>query len=136
MYLLYYMYLIYDTVCIQYQLNRELGLDGNLGGVNDVELRFLGGQVAAHLGRQLVLQLRDAPGAVDDTHAIGLHVARHVLIPECVARVPVSFGGLGVRLCSRKVASVFPTVRNRPRECGKALHNGECVWSGPERVSS
>ena len=35
--------------------------------------------------------------------------------PECVARVPVSFGGLGVRLCSRKVVSVFATVRNRPQ---------------------
>ena len=35
--------------------------------------------------------------------------------PECVAMVPVSFGGLGVRLCSRKVVSVFATVRNRPQ---------------------
>ena len=35
--------------------------------------------------------------------------------PECVARVPVSFGGLGVRLCSRKVVSMFATVRNRSR---------------------
>ena len=35
--------------------------------------------------------------------------------PECVARVPVSFGGLGVRLCSRKVVSMFATVRNRPQ---------------------
>ena len=35
------------------------------------------------------------------------------VFPECVARVPVSFGGLGVRLCSRKVASMFATVRNR-----------------------
>ena len=33
--------------------------------------------------------------------------------PECVARVPVSFGGLGVRLCSRKVVSMSATVRNR-----------------------
>ena len=32
------------------------------------------------------------------------------LFPECVARVPVSFGGLGVRLCLRKVVSVFATV--------------------------
>ena len=37
------------------------------------------------------------------------------LFPECVARVPVSFGGLGVRLCSRKVVSVSATVRNRPQ---------------------
>ena len=36
-----------------------------------------------------------------------------VFVPECVARVPVSFGGLGVRLCSRKVVSVSATVRNR-----------------------
>ena len=35
------------------------------------------------------------------------------VFPECVARVPVSFGGVGVRLCSRKVVSVFATVRNR-----------------------
>ena len=39
--------------------------------------------------------------------------------PECVARVPVSFGGLGVRLCSRKVVSMFATVRERsqPSAC-------------------
>ena len=37
------------------------------------------------------------------------------VFPECVARVPVSFGGLGVRLCSRKVVSMFATVRNRPQ---------------------
>ena len=35
------------------------------------------------------------------------------VFPECVARVPVSFGGLGVRLCSRKVVSMFATVHNR-----------------------
>ena len=68
------------------------------------------------------------------------------LFPECVARVPVSFGGLGVRLCSRKVVSVFATVRNRsqpsatvrnrPRDRRKALHSGECAWSDPESVSS
>ena len=39
-----------------------------------------------------------------------------LLFPECIARDPVSFGGLGVRLCSRKVASVSPTVRNRLRD--------------------
>ena len=33
--------------------------------------------------------------------------------PECVARVPVSLGGLGVRLCSPKVAFATATVRNR-----------------------
>ena len=38
-----------------------------------------------------------------------------LLFPECVARVPVSFGGVGVRLCSRKVVSVSATVRNRPQ---------------------
>ena len=64
--------------------------------------------------------------------------------PECVARVPVSFGGLGVRLCSRKVVSMFATVRNRPqpfatvrnrlRERRKALHSGKCAWSDPESV--
>ena len=35
------------------------------------------------------------------------------LVPECVARVPVSLGGLGVRLCSPKVAFATATVRNR-----------------------
>ena len=52
--------------------------------------------------------------------------AKPCFIPECVARVPVSFGGLGVRLCSRKVVSVCATVRNslhvrrnRLRECDK-----------------
>ena len=54
--------------------------------------------------------------------------------PECVARVPVSFGGLGVRLCSRKVVSMSATVRNRLRERRKALHSGECIWSDPENV--
>ena len=32
---------------------------------------------------------------------------------ECVARVPVSLGGLGVRLCSPSFAFAFATVRNR-----------------------
>ena len=68
------------------------------------------------------------------------------LFPECVARVPVSSGGLGVRLCSRKVVSVFATVRNRSQPSAtvrnrlrvrrKALHSGECVWSGSESASS
>ena len=38
---------------------------------------------------------------------------RELIFPECVARVPVSFGGLGVRLCSRKVVSMSATVHNR-----------------------
>ena len=54
--------------------------------------------------------------------------------PECVARVPVSFGGLGVRLCSRKVVSMSATVRSRLRVRRKALHSGECTWSDPESV--
>ena len=37
----------------------------------------------------------------------------HVLFPECVARVPVSLGGLGVRLCSPSFAFAVATVRNR-----------------------
>ena len=66
--------------------------------------------------------------------------------PECVARVPVSLGGLGVRLCSPSFAfatatvgnrpQVFASVRNRLRVRRKALHSGERVWSGPESVSS
>ena len=60
----------------------------------------------------------------------------YIIFPECVARVPVSFGGLGVRLCSRKVVSVSATVRNRLRVRRKALHSGECTWSDPESVSS
>ena len=59
-----------------------------------------------------------------------------IVFPECVARFPVSFGGVGVRLCSRKVVSVSATVRNRPRDRRKALHSGECAWSDPESVSS
>ena len=35
------------------------------------------------------------------------------VFPECVARVPVSLGGLGVRLCSPKVAFATATVGNR-----------------------
>ena len=35
------------------------------------------------------------------------------LFPECVARVPVSLGGLGVRLCSPSFAFSVATVRNR-----------------------
>ena len=35
--------------------------------------------------------------------------------PECVARVPVSLGGLGVRLCSPSFAFAFATVRKCPQ---------------------
>ena len=45
--------------------------------------------------------------------------------PECVARVPVSLGGLGVRLCSPSFAFATATVRNRPQPsataCGDAV---------------
>ena len=68
------------------------------------------------------------------------------VFPECVARVPVSLGGLGVRLCSPSFAFATATVRNRPqpsatvrnrlRDRRKALHSGECVRSGPESVSN
>ena len=57
--------------------------------------------------------------------------------PECVARVPVSLGGLGVRLCSPSFAFAFATVGNRPQPFAtvgnrlcvrrKALHSGERV---------
>ena len=60
----------------------------------------------------------------------------HGFIPECVARVPVSLGGLGVRLCSPSFAFAAATVRNRLRYRRKALHSGECVWRGPEAVSN
>ena len=41
---------------------------------------------------------------------------RLVLFPECVARVPVSLWGLGVkRVCSLDVAFTVATVRNRPQ---------------------
>ena len=53
------------------------------------------------------------------------NMAVDIFFPECVARVPVSFGGLGVRLCSRKVVSMFATVRERPPAtatvCGSAI---------------
>ena len=39
-------------------------------------------------------------------------------------------------VCDRNRSQPFATVRNRPREGRKALHSGECVWSGPESVSS
>ena len=38
---------------------------------------------------------------------------KKLLFPECVARVPVSLGGLGVRLCSPSFAFATATVRNR-----------------------
>ena len=38
-----------------------------------------------------------------------------MFFPECVARVPVSLGGLGVRLCSPSFAFAVATVRNRPQ---------------------
>ena len=37
------------------------------------------------------------------------------LFPECVARVPVSLGGLGVRLCSPSFAFAVATVRKCPQ---------------------
>ena len=41
-----------------------------------------------------------------------------LIIPECVARVPVSlWGSGGLRVCSLDVAFTFATVRNRPRDC-------------------
>ena len=56
---------------------------------------------------------------------------------------PFHIGGLGVRLRSPKVAfsvrnrpQPSATVRNRLRVRRKALHSGECVWSGPESVLS
>ena len=48
-----------------------------------------------------------------------------MFFPECVARVPVSLGGLGVRLCSPKVAFATATVGNRSQPfatvCGDAV---------------
>ena len=38
-----------------------------------------------------------------------------LLVPECVARVPVSSWGFGGRLCSQKVVIATATVRNRPQ---------------------
>ena len=87
---------------------------------------------------------------------VGFILFFSVVFPECVARVPVSLGGLGVRLCSPSFAFAFATVHNRRqpfvtvrnrrqpfatvgnrlREGRKALHSGECVWSGSESVSS
>ena len=39
-------------------------------------------------------------------------------------------------VCGRNRSQVSATVRNRLRDRRKALHSGECVWSGPESVSS
>ena len=42
-----------------------------------------------------------------------------VFFPECVARVPVShFGGLGVRLCSPKLA---PCCQQSATVCGRSV---------------
>ena len=71
--------------------------------------------------------------AVDTLHKVAVEGS---IFPECVARVPVSLGGPGVRLCSPSFAFAVATVRNRLRDRRKALHSGECVWSGPESVSS
>ena len=49
----------------------------------------------------------------------------HAVFPECVARVPVSLGGLGVRLCSPSFAFAFASVRKCPQvsatACGDAV---------------
>ena len=39
-------------------------------------------------------------------------------------------------VCDRNHLQPSATVRNRPRVRRKALHSGECGWSGPEIVSS
>ena len=39
-------------------------------------------------------------------------------------------------VCDRNRSQVSASVRNRLRDRRKALHSGECVWSGPESVSS
>ena len=39
-------------------------------------------------------------------------------------------------VCDRNRPQPSATVRNRLRDRRKALHSGECVWSGPESVSS
>ena len=44
-----------------------------------------------------------------------LYIIRTQIFPECVARVPVSLGGLGVRLCSPSFAFATATVGNRPQ---------------------
>ena len=62
----------------------------------------------------------DLPGYYMHIHAFSLDAQVQIdtprckkLFPECVARVPVSLGGLGVRLCSPKVAFATATVGNR-----------------------
>ena len=42
------------------------------------------------------------------------------VFPECVARVPVSLGGLGVGLCSPSFAFAFATVGNRSQPSATA----------------
>ena len=37
-------------------------------------------------------------------------------------------------VCVRNSPQPFATVRNRLRDRRKALHNGECIRSGPESV--
>ena len=56
---------------------------------------------------------------------IYIYIVAPFFIPECVARVPVSLGGLGVRLCSPSFAFAVATVRNRSQPfataCGSAV---------------
>ena len=59
-----------------------------------------------------ILVLKATPAHIN---AFEQKIVFQPFFPECVAGVPVSFGGLGVRPCSRKVVSVSATVRNRPQ---------------------
>ena len=114
---------------------------------NNVDLVFINpSPLNSPLGREYVWQyFLHEPSLIDKPSAFRYEInpSPRNLFPECVAKVPVSFGGVGVRLCSPKVVSVFATVRDRLRESRnrlrvrrKALRNGECVWSVSESVSS
>ena len=64
------------------------------------------GRSDSHLGTSLF-----ATSCVSEI--LSVNKVRLRIFPECVARVPVSLGGLGVRLCSPSFAFAVATVRNR-----------------------
>ena len=58
------------------------------------------------------------PGRTRDMARSGTRSLRLLAVPffpECVARVPVSLGGLGVRLCSPSFAFAVATVGKCPQ---------------------
>ena len=55
-------------------------LSGELGGIHNVELSVLIGKIALHLSRQMGIQLRGGPGAVEQVYAAVLEVGSGVVL--------------------------------------------------------